>query len=415
MAILDSNGINHNQPQIMYIDLNSAFATIEQQANPLLRGRPIAVAAYMTPNACILAPSIEAKWLGLKTGMRVREGRSLAPDLVVLTPDPKKYFYVHKQLRKLLSDYTPDFDAKSIDEFVVNFTTSRRINKLSLLDIATQIKHRIRSEVGDYMRVNIGIAPNRFLAKTAASLHKPDGLDVIDHTNLESSLAQLHLTDLNGIAHRYQARLNAADIFTPLDFLAAPRNLLVRQVFKSVVGHHWYLRLRGWEVDDITFDRKSYGSDYAIKIATADKRELSRFIMKLCEKTGRRLRRAGYYASGLHIWCMYSDHTTWHKGMKRQRVLYSTQDIYTVAIHVFNQRPDDKMVAKLGMACYGLRALEPEQLELFSTPSTKQRVVAKTLDRINDRFGEFTITAATMMGMHDLIIERVPFGSTGEN
>lgn len=398
----------------MYIDLNSAFATIEQQANPLLRGRPIAVAAYATANACILAPSIEAKRLGVKTGMRVREGHLLVPGLVVLTPDPKKYFYVHSRLRKLLSDYTPDFDAKSIDEFVVNFTTSRRINTLSLLDIASQIKQRIRSEVGDWMRVNIGIATNRFLAKTAAGLHKPDGLDVIDYTNLESCFAQLKLTDLTGIAERYQARLNAAGIFTPLDFLAASRNLLVRQVFKSVVGHHWYLRLRGWEVDDITFERKSYGSDYAIKIATADKKELSRLIMKLSEKTGRRLRRAGYYASGMHIWCMYSDHTTWHKGMKRQRILYSTQDIYTAAIYIFNQRLEDKPVARLGVACYGIRTLEPEQLELFTTPVTKQRVIAKTLDRINDSYGEFTITPATMMGMHDLIIERVPFGATSE-
>jgi nucleotidyltransferase/DNA polymerase involved in DNA repair len=112
---------NSKPSTIMHLDLNSCFATIEQQANPLLRGRPIAVAAYTTQSGCILAPSIEAKKFGVKTGMRVREGKLLCPDLQILGPDPWKYRNIHVQLRDLISRYTANFVPKSIDEFVLNF------------------------------------------------------------------------------------------------------------------------------------------------------------------------------------------------------------------------------------------------------------------------------------------------------
>ena len=105
---------------ILHIDLNSCFATIEQQANPYLRGKPVVVAAYATPAGCILAPSVEAKRYGIQTGTRVREGKKLCPNLIVLPPDPWKYRNVHLGLREILSSYTNDFNPKSIDEFVLN-------------------------------------------------------------------------------------------------------------------------------------------------------------------------------------------------------------------------------------------------------------------------------------------------------
>src|SRR3990167_9998588 len=108
-------------PSWMHIDLNSCFATIEQQANPHLRGLPIAVAAYTTPRGCILAPSIEAKRFGVKTGMQVREGKSLCPHLLILPSDPPKYRFVNQALTKLFNEYTPAVSIRSIDEMLLNF------------------------------------------------------------------------------------------------------------------------------------------------------------------------------------------------------------------------------------------------------------------------------------------------------
>ena len=114
--------LNHNKPTIMHIDLNSAFATVEQQANPLLRGKPIAVAAYTTPNGCVVSPSMEAKKFGVKVGMTVREARLCCPQINVLAPDPHKYRAVHQRFSKIFRDYSPDVVPKFIDGAVIDFT-----------------------------------------------------------------------------------------------------------------------------------------------------------------------------------------------------------------------------------------------------------------------------------------------------
>ena len=257
--------LNHNAPTIMHVDLNSCFATIEQQANPLLRGKPIVVAAYNSPNGCVVAPSIEAKRYGIKTGMTVRDARLLYPPVIVRTPDPAKYRAVHMMFRKIFRDYSPDVTPKSIDEAVIDLTDTLCLYKGSILDLGREIKKRFRKEIGEWMQCSIGVSTNRFLAKLAASLHKPDGLDVIDHTNLLDIYNRVSLLDLNGINTRFQARLNAYGIFTPIEFYSATLETLKKQVFQSILGYYWYLRLRGHEIDAIDFKRKSFGNTYALR------------------------------------------------------------------------------------------------------------------------------------------------------
>ena len=110
---------------IMYVDMNSCFATIEQQANPLYRNKPLVVAAYAKPFGCILAASYEAKRMGIKTGMRVKEGTIIYPQLIVLEPDTEKYRHVHKAIKKILTDFSPTVVPKSIDEFAVSLRSSK--------------------------------------------------------------------------------------------------------------------------------------------------------------------------------------------------------------------------------------------------------------------------------------------------
>src|SRR4051794_18239774 len=265
--------LNHNAPTIMFVDLNSAFATCEQQANPLLRGKPIVVAAYPGPGGCVVAPSIEAKQFGVKTGMTVRDARLLCPGVIVRTPNPDLYRAVHLKFRRIFRDYSPDVTPKSIDEAVIDLTDTLCLYKGSITDLGKEIKRRFRTEIGEWMRCSIGVDTNRFLAKLAASLHKPDGLDVIDHTNVLEVYRRVKLLDLNGINTRYQARLNARGIFTPMDFYAAPLPLLKQQVFRSINGYYWYLRLRGYEIDAVDFARKSFGNTYALQQQTNDPKE----------------------------------------------------------------------------------------------------------------------------------------------
>jgi DNA polymerase IV len=240
--------VNHNQPRIMHVDLNSCFATIEQQANPRLRGKPMVVAADNSANGCVVAPSIEAKRFGIKTGMSVRDAKLLYPGVIVRTPDPPKYRAVHLLFRKIFKDYSPSVTPKSIDEAVIDFTETYALFNRSLTDIGQEIKRRFRKEIGEWMVCSIGIGTNRFLAKLAASLHKPDGLDVIDHANVFDVYKTVKLLDLSGINTRFQARLNASGIFTPMEFFHASLETLKTQVFRSILGYYWYLRLRGYEI-----------------------------------------------------------------------------------------------------------------------------------------------------------------------
>ncbi|MBU1133155.1 DNA polymerase IV, partial [Patescibacteria group bacterium] len=138
---------NPKPSTIMHVDINSCFATIEQQANPSLRGKPVAVAAFDSPSGCILASSIEAKKLGIKTGFRVKEGKLICPDLIVLEPDPPKYRDVHLKLRNLLRTYTENVIPKSIDEFVLNLEGYPAYKK-GMFSVGKEIKKRIKNEVG---------------------------------------------------------------------------------------------------------------------------------------------------------------------------------------------------------------------------------------------------------------------------
>lgn len=400
---------------IMHIDLNSCFAIIEQQANPLIRHKPVAVAAYDTPRGAVIASSYEAKALGIKLGVNVREARMLARDVIVMMPDPEKYFDAHRRFKKVLLNYTDEVTPKSVDEFVIDFRGSTAVRRgKSLEEIGLNIKQDIKEAIGEYVTVNIGIATNRFLAKVGAGLNKPDGMDKITGDNLRETLGKLELTDLPGINVRYQARLNVEGIFTPLQFLDAPITLLRKQVFKSVVGLYWYMRLRGHEIDNVDFGRKSFGQQYAIGEKTDDVQQLSRLLMKLCEKTGRRLRGSNYVAGGIHLWLNFEDRTFWAQGKKLHRDVYSTQDIFLAAQRLLNSVNIPARATNIGVTVFDLHPSQPEQLGLFDDSRLDTRSLAKAADLVNDKYGEFTLVPAIMANMNDVILKRVAFGSIRE-
>ena len=417
-------GFNQKQSSIMHIDLNSCFATIEQQANPHLRGKPIAVSAYATPNGCILAPSIEAKRYGIKTGMRVKDGKLLYPNLIILPPDPWKYRNVHLALRKLISEYTADFVPKSIDEFVLNMdgylSLPLRVRpcKVPKVDfspmraIARDIKRRIKREIGDWLTVSIGISTNRFLAKLASSLHKPDGLDEINKANFLDCYLKLRLTDLPYIKIRNAIRLNNMGIYTVVDFYNAPLWKL-KAAFESINGYYWYLRLRGWEIDDVIFSRRSYGNSYALPKPLVTSEELSPILAKLVTKMSARLRSAGYKARGIHLAVAYRDGSFWHKGVTLQEVVFDTRDIYKKAFKILCSSPYRKPVRELAVSCFNLMKYRQTQLELFEDIPKKEKLV-NSIDEINERWGDFVITPARMLAASDAVPDRIAFGGVKE-
>jgi len=400
---------NHTPPSVMHIDFNSCFAGIEQQANPLLRGKPVAVAAYTTPSGCIIAPSVEAKKLGIKVGMRVKDGKLLYKDLIVLPPDPWKYRNVHIKLRRILSDYTSDLTPKSIDEFVLNIG----LRKTSMRSLAQDIKKRIREEVGDWLTVSVGIAPNRFLAKLASSFHKPDGLDEIYAGNYLNCYRKLMLTDLPYIKVRNALRLGSVGINSVLDFYRAPLWKL-KAAFASINSYYWYLRLRGYEIDDVSFARRSYGNSYALPKPYSEIRDLSPIISKLTEKMGFRLRHAGYMAKGIYLAVGYRNGFFWHKGMTFEKEFFESGEIYRKVLRILYLAPYKYPVRDIFVSVFNLKKIASLQLDFFNDVERKMRL-SEGVDRINERWGNFIIAPARMfLGEKEMVPDRIAFGGVKE-
>lgn len=406
-----STSYNTARPLVMHIDLNSCFATVEQQSRPLLRNRPVAVMNRRTEHTAVVTASYEAKAKGVKVGMRYKDALKLVPGLVALESDPAKYRYVYHRLLDIMSDYSAHVTMKSIDEGVIDFTqTTDLIRNRPLEEIGLEIKQRLRDEVGNYMRCNVGIGTNRFLAKTAAGLHKPDGLDVITHENLRAVLGSLKLTDLTGIALHNEHRLNGVGIYTPLEFLDADPVTLRKMVFKSIVGEQWHQRLRGWEVDDVTHDIKTVGRQYVLEERGLPLHQIAKRLHNLCESVGSRLRSQGLVARGVSIYVKTDDRQYWHTRHMAQLPFYSDQAIYAQACSLLYGAPAG--IREIGVSCYELSRDTDPQLSLFGDQVARDRAVTEAVDVINHRFGERTIHSADTLETQKIVKQKIPFGST---
>jgi DNA polymerase-4 len=413
--------LNHAPAEIMHVDLNACFAMTEQQANPLLRGRPIGVVNRLGSRATIIAPSYEAKQLGIRCGTTVDEAQKLAPGIIILETDPAKYRYVHGVIKQLFESYAPRVTMRSIDEGVLDFrgTTLLRQDR-SLIDIGQELKRRVAEELGDWMTINVGLGPNWFLAKLAAGLNKPDGLDLIDHTNLEGVYLATSLLDLNGINHRFARRLAVQGITTPIEFLNASEQTLWKQVFGSVNGRHWYLRLRGYEVDQFEFGVHHVGKQYVLHHPTDDPEELDRILYKLCYYISRRLRKYNLASRGLWLSVRYQGDAYRSGGFGHfgtserhlwQAPVHSAHDLHDRSKYLLGLLPSRQVVVGFSLTSYQLEPRHHEQLALYDTQLQRDNRVEVALQAVNDRYGELSLIPARLLGTQDYVPEKIAFGS----
>jgi DNA polymerase-4 len=404
----------------MHIDLNSAFAMSEQQANPLLRGKPVGVTNRLNDHAICITASYEAKRQGIGIGTRWREARWRAPNFVMLESDPDKYQHIYRQLRRILESYSPTAYMKSVDEGIIDFTGLQRLLKgRRLEDIAGEIKQRIRSEIGDYMTVNIGIAQNRWLAKVAAGFHKPDGLLTIAPGSQEALLEAMALTDLPYIKRKLKLRLNQAAIYTSGELYRAPYWVLFRQVFGGVMGHHWYLRLRGYETD-VQPGIRTIGRNYVVEHRTPDRAEFALLLHKASVKIGRRLHGKGLAARGLSLNLRHapSDRAEpyrygprWHNSHLWATPTRRADQLYQRALELFEPSPTGQAITHFDLTSYGLEPLRSQQPSLFQDEHVRRERLQDALDTINDRFGELTVQPASVAMSKNPMKDKVPFGT----
>lgn len=388
MDYLNNKDFNREGPRKMLLDINSCFATIEQQANPLLRGKEVVVAAYSNDNGCILAASKEAKKMGIKTGFKIGEARKICPKLIIMTPDVEKYRFVNEEIKKILLTFSHKVSTKSIDEFAIDFEGVEG----DLKETGLRIKREINETLGDWMTVSIGIGANIFLAKVASNLKKPDGLEEINEGNFEEIYGKLKLTDLHGINTKTAYKLQVNGIMSPLDFYKGSR-MELRSIFKSVNADYWYFRLRGFEIDaKERSTKKSFSAIYSLKTPVKNRQELAVIFYQLCLKVGRRCDRQKMEAKGIMWWGGGKNINVSGK-LRKEGGMINGWEMFA---NIYPKIPEfSGEIRKVVIAIYDLRP-KSYQGDFFGG---RQKLIKKTevAELLNIKFGEGTIFPGTIL------------------
>jgi DNA polymerase IV len=283
----------------LFVDFNSYFASVEQQDDPSLRGRPVAVAPVMADSTCCIAASYEAKAFGIKTGTPVWEARERCAGLTVIQARPARYVELHHRLMAAIGDCIPHGKAESIDE-VPCWLIGQERKRDHAIAIAEKIKRTIVERGFDAIRCSIGIAPNKFLAKTASDMQKPDGLTVLEQDELPHTLHALELRDFCGIGPAMEQRLHRAGIRSVEQLCAATREHL-RAAWGSIEGERYWLQLRGFELPERKTQRGSVGHSHVLGPELRSYEGARSVLFKLLAKAAMRLRAEGFRACGLAI------------------------------------------------------------------------------------------------------------------
>lgn len=390
----------------LFLDYNAFFASVEQQERPELRGKPIAVAPSETDATVAIASSQEARKFGVKCLTNIGDARRMCPDLIVVPATPKLYMAYHEALRQVVSNILPEEKVHSIDEMsyrlIGDECEPQRARRLAL-----EMKAAIRKRIGEYVTCSIGIAPNTFLAKTATEIEKPNGLVVIEPTDIPGRVLSLKLTDLCGINVRMKRRLNSAMIFTVEDLYAATAREL-RLAFGSVVGERWYYLLRGFELPERSDARKSLGHSHVLHPALRNDKSVGEVILRLLQKASARLRSEKLWTTAMTVYVAGKE-KDWSVDIR----MPPTQDTVTLNEHFLAawKARDFAAPYQCGVTFHELRTGEAITPSLFD-PTVERSRLNEAVDNLNSKYGKNKVYLAGMEHAKEHATEKIAFNKT---
>lgn len=387
---------DQNFYQWLFLDLNSYFASVEQQDRPALRGKPIAVVPLGGDSTCAIAASYEAKACGIKTGTRIYEARRMCPGLICVPARHDIYVRYHHKILEEVVRHTPINKVWSIDELSSRLPPNKQ-SKAAAIGVAERIKAGLRQNVGEQIRCSVGIAPNGFLAKVATDMMKPDGLVILDKESLVTRLFDLHLTDLPGINTRMEYRLMRAGVHSVEQFWSlSPKQ--ARAIWGSVDGERFWYRLHGYDVPEIETKPSMIGHS---RILDPELRgpDMARLVARrLTIKAATRLRRSGFYAADFALSVREAGDGGGRFGMAIR--VSPAQDNFTF-LHALDALWNEMIVSlkpwkikKVSVSLYNLHEKEQITPDLFDSANAevmavrhKQEVVSGLMDKINQKYG----------------------------
>jgi DNA polymerase-4 len=407
----------------LFLDLNSYFASVEQQDRPELRGRPVGVVAVDTDSTCCLAASYEAKAYGVKTGTSVKDAKVLCPHINLVVARPKLYVEYQQKIIQAMEEHLPVYKAFSVDEMACQL-----MGREQFLPNATTLGYRIKQSLrnlGVALRCSIGLGPNCYLAKTAADLCKPDGLTILLKEDLPYALHCMKLRDVVGISHAMEHRLHKHDI-TTVEQLCKLSSQQMRDIWGSVQGETMWYWLRGedWKAKPDS-PRRSIGKQHVLAPKYRTKEQAYLVGLKLLSNAAAKLRRMKLWARGIGITIAFSHrfpttknqeikHESDPSGWNAHRNIHACRDTMTLQDHfreLWKTCPENPPV-HVGVWLFDLIPDELHTLGFFD--DEKRETVSSTMDKINKRYGQHTVYLGGLHGLGDAAPTRIPFFSVPE-
>ncbi|MBN2107186.1 MAG: DNA polymerase IV [Deltaproteobacteria bacterium] len=383
---------------IIHLDMNAFFASVEQQCNPALLDKPIAVVGRGS-RTVVTTASYEARAFGVKTGMNKFEAQRQCPHIIFVEGNNRRYAETCEGFTAMCRTFTPLVEVFSIDEVFMDVTGSLKIFS-SARDIIARIKQQIKNKYG--LTCSAGIAPNKLLAKLASDREKPDGLVDIPPDTVLPFLENLPVQDLCGIGNKTQAKLALLGITTCGQLGRADAHMLTRHF--GVMGD--MLRHMGRGEDDSpvvpleeTPDPKSIGHSHTLPSDITRRDLLDFHLLRLSEMVGRRARDGGFAGRTVCLTIRYKDFTTFTRRVSVSHPICETPDIFGAAKGILDGIKLQQAVRLVGVALSQLGEM-PLQLPLF-TKQAKSRELTRAMDEINNRFGDFTLTWGSMLEHDD--------------
>lgn len=429
------------QPIIAHIDMNSYFATCEQQDNPSWRGKPIGVCEHL--GGIIIAASIEAKRWGIKTGTPVWEARKLYPQVILTKTNPDRYRFYTARFLKVFADYTDRIEKYSIDEAFLDLSKACNIRvpvyrnsspsrgggvTYEYVDpweearrIILEIKQRMITEVGDWITCSAGISYSKLVAKIASDLQKPNGLVIVRPEDKDALYGRLSLIDIPGIGKRQERNLNKLGIFTLKELRDYPLSKLVTHF--GIGGYHLYSmgQLEGswkesFDEEVVASPVKSMGHMYTVPIEYRKKNVMRPVLYKLSEMVAARLRVNGLMGNQIYAHAYNGNEVHVGRGAKIGYYVQDGRDIYLEALTLLRSTASLQELETntyfVGVTVGGLMPYSP-QASLFEDKPRRERLAA-ALDQINNKYEDFTIARVPAFLARDIIRDSVGFGRMKE-
>jgi DNA polymerase-4 len=388
----------------LFVDLNSYFASIEQELRPELRGQPIGIVPVVADSTCCIAASYQAKAYGIKTGTSVADAKTLCPHLLVVEARPRLYVEYHHRIAAAIERCVPIQQVMSCDEFACKLLGRER-DLVRATGIAYAIKQELRG-VGITLRCSIGLAPNRLLAKIAGETQKPDGLMIFERRNLPRALYILNIADIPGIGTQMEARLRSAGIDTMRQLCAQPRERL-HHLWGGVLGDRLWLWLRGEDfLEPPTKPLQTLSRQHILAPNCRNPDRSLGVAIKLLHSTARRMRRNQLWAGGISLHIGFYGASTYDAAIR----IPPCNDPFTLQDHLLAlwSNSPTHTPSEIGVTLTHLD-IEPSP-DLFGlTPDPRQRITP-AIDTLNARYGLNTVYLGSIHNVRKEAPTRIPFG-----